>query len=341
MDWYTYKGSYLNLRLAALLIFTAITLSVTGFILLEDYSLREAFFMTIITISTVGYSEVRPLSEAGEFFASLMIVFNFGVVAYVVAVFSSLVIEGKLFKDIHLRTIESNINRMKDHIIVCGYGRYGSEIVDHLLEESIPFVVIERDNDKIEEIQKSDKKILYIQDDATQDESLVKAKIDKARALVTTFPDDSDNLFTVFSARQINPKLQIISAAREVRTEKKIRRAGADYVMMPDKLGGYYMATLISKPRAREFFSYITHEGQSNVEFDEISFDEIPGKLRGKSVRDLGWRETTGANIIGLKQTNGTLEINPSPDAIIKESENFVVLGTRKQLSTLRRLLAD
>ena len=199
---------------------------------------------------------------------------------------------------------------MSKHIIVCGYGRYGREVVEHLSTHRIPFILIDRDSGKIEEIQKSERKILYIQDDATHDEALVRARIHEADALITTFPDDTDNLFTVLSARQLNPNINIISAAKEPRTEKKIRMAGADHVIMPDRLGGFYMATIISKPSAVEFFSFISNEQQSDLGFEEINYDDLPQHCQGKSIRELSIRHQTGANIIGYKKKDGTFIVN-------------------------------
>lgn len=346
IDWdgnlglHTYRGGYLNYKLALILISFGILMGISGFMLLEDYTFREAFYMTVITISTVGFSEVRPLSPTGQIFTTFLILFNVGIFAYALSTFTSLVIEGELFKNLHLRTIQRYISKMKDHIIVCGYGRYGREISENLLAHDIPFIVIDHDAKKIEEIQHSQDKILYLESDVTSEDALEKAQIHRARALITTLSDDTDNLFTVMSARQLNPALNIISSSKDHRTEKKLRMAGANHVIMPDRLGGFYMATLISKPGTVEFFSFISNEFESDIGFEELEYDQMPSACRNKSIRDLEIRKSTGANIIGFKQIDGSFIVNPNPDIRLAEGTSFIVLGTERQLSSLRKYLA-
>lgn len=339
LDLHTYRGGYLNYRLALFLILFGFSIGVGGYMLLEDYTFREAIYMTVITITTVGFSEVRPLSPTGQIFTSLLIIFNVGIFAYSVSTFTSLVIEGELFKNIHLRTIQRHISKMKDHIIVCGYGRYGREIAENLLAHDIPFIVIDHDPKKIEEIQHSQEKILYIESDVTSEDALENAKISSAKALITTLSDDTDNLFTVMSARQLNPNLIIISSTKNHRTEKKLKMAGANHVIMPDRLGGFYMATLISKPGTVEFFSFISNEFESEIGFEELQYHQMPGPCREKSIRQLEIRKNTGANIIGFKQHDGSFIVNPSPDIKLVEGTSFIVLGSERQLSALRRYL--
>ncbi|NND31917.1 MAG: potassium channel protein [Saprospiraceae bacterium] len=339
LAWYRYRGSYLNHRLAFGLIATAVVIGILGYMIIEGFNLREATYMTIITISTVGFSEVRPLSEGGQIFTSILIVCNVGIFAYSLSTFTALVIEGELFKNLHLKTIERQIRKMKDHIIVCGYGRYGREIADNLLSHRIPFIVIDNNPVKIEEIQRSLQKIIYIEADVTSDEALLNAHIASARAIITTLADDTDNLFTVLSARQLNPSIHIISSSKDHRTEKKLKMAGADHVIMPDRLGGFYMATLITKPGTVEFFSYLSNEFESDIGFEELAYDRLPEKCRNKSIRELEIRKNTGANVIGFKQKDGSFIVNPKPDLIVTEDTSFILLGTKQQLSDLIKYL--
>lgn len=339
LELHTYRGGYLNYRLALFLILAGIVSGIAGFMLLEDYTFREAFYMTVITITTVGFSEVKPLSPNGQIFTSLLILFNVGIFAYSISTFTSLVIEGELFKNIHLRTIQRQIAKMKDHIIVCGYGRYGREIAENLLAHDIPFIILDHDPKKIEEIQRSQEKILYLESDVTSEDALTKAHIGRARALITTLSDDTDNLFTVMSARQLNPRLNIISSTKDHRTEKKLKMAGANHVIMPDRLGGFYMATLISKPGTVEFFSFISNEFESDIGFEELQYQQMPMQCRDRSIRELEIRKNTGANIIGYKQNDGTFIVNPNPDIKLMEGTSFIVLGTERQLSSLGKYL--
>ncbi len=339
-NWYTLKGSYLSVRNAIIFLLVALAISISGYMIIEGYSFPEALYMTSLTISTVGFSEVRPLSNHGQMFTTALIFLNFGVVAYSLSVFTGLVIEGQLFKDFHLQAITKEIKKMKNHIIVCGYGRYGRQVVEHMISHDIPFILIDRNQRKIEEIQKNENKILYVHDDATHDQALEAAKISYARALITTFPDDTDNLFTVLSARQMNPKIQIISAAQGQRTEEKLKMAGANQVILPDKLGGFFMATIISKPHAVEFFSLISEEKNSNFLFEEINYRDLDSEFQGKSIRELSIREKTGATIIGYKDPNGIFTINPHPDTMLESKCSYIVLGDVDQLTSLRKYLA-
>ncbi len=215
---YQVPSSFLSLRVALILLIAELLISQFGFMILESYSFAEAFYMTIITISTVGFTEVQPLSTAGRIFTSGLIITNIGIFAYVLSVFTYYVIQGEIFKSMHLNLISSSIDKLSDHVILCGYRKYGREIALHFHKHDVPFVVIENDPLKIEEMQKSEDRILYLEDDATHDEVLVKAGISRAGALISSLPDDSDNVFAVLTARQLNPRLTIISRSKDFRS---------------------------------------------------------------------------------------------------------------------------
>jgi voltage-gated potassium channel len=341
LEYYTVPKTFLNNRLAAFLLIMEISLGIGGYMYLEGYTWREAFYMVVITISTVGFGEVYPLSAGGKLFTSILILLNFGVFAYVLSVFSFYVISGEIFKKMHLKIIGNKIGQLHDHIIVCGYGRYGKEIVQHFLDHKMSFVVIERDGAVIDEIQKSHDKVLYIQEDATQDETLLKAGIKNAKALVTALPDDSENLFIVLSARQMNPRLSIISRAASGNSQRKLKLGGANHVIMPEQIGGFYMATLVTKPGATEFFSFITREYESDIGFEELAFNHAFTHCRDKTIRELHIRRETGANIIGYKHPDGSYIVNPGPETKLEEHSSFIVLGTKDQLGKLRRYLKN
>lgn len=335
----TIPRSVLSNRLAFGLIAGEFIVGTVGYMWLEGYSFREAFFMTTITVATVGYGAVRTLSPAGEWFSSFLILLNIGIFAYALAVFSFYIINGEIFRKMHLKSINNKIDSLKSHVIICGYGRYGREVSQNFLLHRTPFVVVESSAAVIEEIQLSDKPVLYIEDDATHDETLLKAGITRAKALITALPDDSENLFIVLTARQLNPSLNIISRVTEAKSQRKLRLAGANHVIMPEQIGGFYMATLVSKPGATEFFSYITREAESDIEFEEIHYRNMPPFCRGKSIRDLHLRRETGANIIGYKHADGSYIVNPGPDIILSENSSFILLGTKEQLDALRKYI--
>ena len=196
--------------------------------------------------------------------------------------------------------------------------------------------MIEKNHEKTEEIAKNEPRILYLEGDATRDEILLEAGIVRARALISALPDDTSNVFTVLSSRTINHKIKIISRALDSHSVKKLRLAGADYVIMPEQIGGFYMATLVSKPGAVEFFSYITNETDSDIGFEEIHFSQMPEACRGMSIKDLNIRKETGANIIGYKTASGQYKVNPSPDIILKPGDSFIIVGNHDQVDQLR-----
>lgn len=334
---YSVPSSFMSVQAAGILFLGSLVLGICGFVIIEGYTLREAFFMTVITISSVGYSEVRPLSSEGRIFTSLFILMNIGIFAYALSVFSYYITQSKIFNKMNINLINSKIERLSDHIILCGFGKYGKEISAHLIKHRLPFVIIDMSAEKIEAVQKSEDKILYLHDDATHDETLLQAGIKRARALIAALPDDSDNLFIVFTARQLNPDIDIISRAKDPKSERKLLKAGADHVVMPEQIGGFYMATLISKPGAVDFFSFITNEYQSDIGFEEIRFEDLPEEFRDKTIRDLRLRKATGANIIGYKNPEGHYIVNPLPDIRLLPGSSFIILGDDEQLKALRQ----
>ena len=334
-------SSLLSIRVGFAALAVDLCAGVAGFMVIEGYRLTDAFYMTIITLSTVGYTEVEPLTETGKVFASLYILVNIGLFAYILSVFSYYVIQGELFKNMHLNMINSEINKLDQHVILCGYGRYGKEAASHLLSHRIPFVVIDQSDAEIETLQRSEGKILYLQGDATQDEMLNQAGIKSAATLITALSDDTDNLFIVLSARQLNPRISIISRATNARTRRKLELAGASHVVMPEQIGGFYMATLVTKPGAVEFFYYITQEYESDMGFEEVLYEDLPDAGKGVSIRNLHLRKETGCNIIGFKHADGHYEVNPDPDTLLRPGTSFIVLGSRQQLQALKAFWAN
>lgn len=336
----TYIPSLLSIRVAGFLLVADLIGGVIGFVVLEGYTLTDAFYMVAITISTVGYTEVEPLSNTGKLFTSIFILLNIGLIAYVLAVFSYYVIQGEIFKKMYAVSVSEQIKKLRNHVIICGYGRYGREVSEHFKKHNIPFLVIDANHSTIENIQHSDEHILFLEADATHDETLLQANIINARALVSTLPEDSENVFTVLTARQLNPNMSIISRAVDPKSRSKISLAGADHVIMPDQIGGFYMASLVTKPNAVEFFSFLTDKQVSDMGFEEIAYECAPEKCRDLSIRDLTIRKSTGANIIGFKDPSGIYHVNPKPNTRLIPGSSFIVLGNRQQLDQLKLFLA-
>lgn len=306
-----------------------------GFVLIEDYTFSEAFYFTIITISTVGFQEIRPLSEEGRYFTATLIVFSFGTFAYALSAISSYLLDGEFRRQLKRIKKLKEIRKLENHIIICGFGRNGRQIVQELKANNQAYVLIEKSEETLEEIKQEGLQNYY-EGDATNDKVLINAGIEKARALITTLPEDADNVFVVLTAREMNPNLLIISRASQDTTDKKLRMAGADNVVMPDKVGGSHMASLVMKPDVVEFFNHLSGQ-DNNISLEEISYESLPKEFKDKSIKDLHIRKRSGANIVGLKTLEGEYLLNPSPDTIITEGTKLFVLGMKNQIEDLKR----
>ncbi|MDO8366704.1 MAG: NAD-binding protein [Saprospiraceae bacterium] len=233
------------------------------------------------------------------------------------------------------------INKLQQHTIVCGFGRHAGEVCKELAKQKMPFVVLEIDLEKTEQL-KSETDYLFLRGDATLDEVLQEAGIERATSLVVTLPSDANNLFVVLSARQTNPGLKIISRLNNASDELKLRRAGANHVVMPEKIGGYYMATLVNKPDLVEFFTLISNMGTSQVEFREIAVVRLKSQFYGRSIGDSGIYLATQLPIIGLRYPDGHYQLNPPTETILQRDMHTVVLGDAKQINRFCSLvLAD
>lgn len=328
-----------NIIFSFSILLLVLIIGVVGFKILEPrYTLLEATYMTVITIATVGYREIYEPTQGTMIFISLLIVTSFGTFAYAVSAISAYIIDGEFREYFKEYKVKSEVNKLKNHVVICGYGRNGSQAVTVMEKHQQPFVVIENNPAAIEDLQKHNPEALLVVGDATHDEILIEAGIEKAKSLITTLPSDSNNLFVVLSARSINQKLKIISRASEDNSDKKLRIAGADNVIMPDKIGGAHMASLVMKPDIIEFMDYISAQGQIDINLEEISFDELPANFKNKSITEIGIRQLTGANIIGLKGSDGEFVINPKPDTLITSKIKMFVLGTPDQIKKLKEL---
>ena len=313
---------------------------VIGFMNIEGYSLMDAVYMTVITVSTVGFQEVVELSENGRLFTTFLIIASFGTFAYSVSVVTTYVVSGdfnKYFKDYK---VKKEIKSIKNHTIVCGYRRNGSQAVDKLSAYNESFVVIDNNPQCIQKLRDSQQH-LFVSGDATLDETLESAGISRAKALISTLSSDADNLYVVLSARQINNKLTIISRASYDESYKKLKIAGADNVIMPNKLGGAHMASLVTTPDVVEFLDNITLEGNADINLEEISINSLLDDFSNKTVKDLNARFHTGCTIIGFKTLEGKYVINPGADTKILPNSKLFVLGTNEQIKKLNNLLKN
>ncbi len=317
------------------LLFLLIT-GIIGFITLENFSFIEAWYMTIITLATVGFEEVHPLSSAGMLFTSFLIIFSFGTFAYVGSMLARLFLDGEFRVRYKNYKINKKLEKISNHVIVCGYGRNGKQAVVELLDNDETVIVIEKEQIADELKHKG---LLYLYGDATQDEMLEKAKISTAKALITALPTDSDNLFIVLTARGLNRKMTIISRASDDHTDLKLKRAGATNVIMPDKVGGSRMAKLVSQPDILEFLDNILLKSGVDVNLVEIACKDLHISFMNRNIGDLNIRKISGANLIGLKNKSGTYIFNPSADLVLNHDDKLFAIGTPQQINKLKEVL--
>lgn len=324
--------------LAVLLLLGIVVIGTIGYIVIEDYNILEAIYMTVITMSTVGFEEVEPLSDAGRIFTFFLIVFSFGIFAYAVTTLTRYIVDG-IFRYYYMDLkIKKRIDKLKGHVIVCGYGRNGRQAVKDLIKHQVEAVIIDHQPGIIDEIRKNPT-LLYIEGDATSDESLENANILNASALITALPNDADNLFVVLSARELNPNLKIISRASDAQTDKKLKSAGATNVIMPDRIGGQRMAKLVAQPDVIDFLDFIMLQDPDEVYLEEISCTNLDSCFAHKSIGEWSIRKQTGANIIGLKTKENRYIVNPGPDVKISSYDQLFVLGKRSDINKLKDVL--
>jgi voltage-gated potassium channel len=316
--------------IAALLLVVSITVGILGYILVEDYNLVDSFYMTVITLSTVGFNEVKPLSSAGKVFATVYILFNIGIFAYIVSTLTTYLFEGELQKIYRNIMFGREVKKMKNHVIVCGYGRNGSRACQEFIKNATPFVIIEKDSTVVEFSR--DNQYPVIVGDATSDDILIEAGIHKARALITTLPHDADNVFITLTAKEINPTVKVIARASDLNSEKKLMRAGANRVVLPDILGGIHMAHLVTKPYVVEFLEILNGAGEGPLKLEDYTFEQLKEEYQNKTLSDLKILETTGATVVGIKNDEKGFIFGPGHNAVVGDRDVLILLGSEESL---------
>lgn len=322
-----FRGLYFGLIILLFLI----AIGTAGYMVIEEYSFIEGFYMTIITVSTVGFAEVHPLSEAGRLFTSFLILSGFGTFAYAATSVGGSILSGQynyFFKNYKLMQA---ISSLENHVIICGFGNNGEAAAHNLSLHDQKFVIIERDPSKLQRLYEH-KSYLYIEGDATDDNNFIEAKIEKAKSVITTLPSDADNVFVCLTAKQLNSKLTIISRATDLKSEAKLKLAGASNVIMPDRVGGNHMATLVSTPDVNEFLDLLSITNSHSVNLAEVKVNKLQNPL---SVKDLVESVDMAVRVIGIKGINNEYLVSPAMNQQIHEKEKLFVLGTRENIEKL------
>ncbi len=331
------RSFFSRIYLAIFFLLLIFFVGILGFHWVEGYEFIDAFYMTVITVSTVGLSMGEPLSEEGRLFTSFLIIFSISIYAYAISVLTSYFIDGELKLFLKAYKVEKQINKLSGHTIICGYGRNGKEAARKLQAHNKDFVVIESNPIRVAKLKEYE--ILVVEGDATFDSTIEKANIQSAQALITTLPSDADNVFIVLSAREQNSDLTIISRASEKKSDSKLKKAGANNVIMPDKVGGSHMASLVITPDVVEFLDNISVEGTGDINLEELTVSDFPEHTVVRTLRDLEARYKTSCTVIGYKTVTGDYVVNPGPDTLLEANSKLFVLGKQEQIISLNELL--
>jgi voltage-gated potassium channel len=302
-----------------------------GYSWLEGWPLLDSLYMTVITVSTVGFGELRPLSPLGKVFTSVLILFGVGTLAYGVGKFTEALVERPM---ISVRRMRMEIKRMRNHVIVCGYGRMGATVGLLLQSQSVPIIVLEKEAEVCGQLKQH--RIPYIVGDATDDAVLSEAGVQHARALAASLPSDADNLFVTLTARRLNPQMTIITRSTQQKNNSKMLDAGATRVVNPYRHGGRLMAQQLLQPNVTEFIDVVSQWGGDDLSLEEVQL-QAGSSLAGVPLREAPIRKELDVIVVGLRRPARGFIFNPSSDQILEPGDIMIVLGRRENL----RLLAQ
>jgi voltage-gated potassium channel len=325
----------LRFRLPAILLAVVIAFGITGYMLIERWSLFDSFYMTIITISTVGYGEVHPQSVAGRVFSSVLIVVGVGTMLFGFGVFAETLAENAFGQFRRQNQMERRLQELRDHFIVCGYGRIGTAVVVEFDDHKVPYVIIDRTEEALERLRKEER--LFIEGDAASEDMLHRAGIDRARGLICAVDSDERAVYITLAARALNPKLYIIARAGYPESIRRLELAGADRVISPYRMAGHLMAELAVHPAMVDVLDTL-HHGESDIGLEEVLI-QPKTKAVGKTLVDSGLLDTAGAKLLAVRRRDGTLHVNPSADLRLEEGDLIIALGSEQQLLTTASML--
>lgn len=324
-----------RIRIGAMLLAAVLLAAVVGY-RTQGHSWIESIYMMVITISTVGYTEDSNVSTETQIFTILVIVFGISTVVYTFGGFMQMLTEGELDKALSTRRRTLGIERMSGHLIICGYGRLGQILAEDMDRRGREFVVIDRDADPLAEAQENE--FLFVTGDATEEEVLTIAGVERAEMLVTCLPSDADNVFITLTARNLNPDIHIIARAEQRTTEKKLRQAGANRVVLPALAGARHMGRLVTSPSTADLMDLVVDQKFRDVELDEAKLAP-DSPLVGVSVRDTQARSTHRLLVIAVKQACGELLVGPEADYVFQAGDVMIVMGRGEDIEAFRKTL--
>ena len=326
----------LKIALVALLI--VILIGTLGYGLIERWSILDSLYMSVITIATVGYKEVYPLSFTGKVFTIFYIIFGVGTTLYAVGAGAQLMLEGQIRNILGRRKMSKKIQEMKDHYIICGYGKVGQQIYDEFSSRQVLCTVVERNPETVEKAIRDG--VLVVQGDSTEDSVLEEAGIKRAKGLISAVASESDNVYISLSARVLNPKIFIVARAETAEAEKKLLRAGANRAISPHTLGGTRMAMAALRPHVVDFMSVATSSEGMDIRIEELEVKES-SPLSNSTLRDCELRQKVGAIVLAIHKKDGKMLSAPSADSKIEPGDILIAIGKREELEKLEKLVSS
>ncbi len=326
-----------------LIIFTAFCLlllsGTIGYIYLLEISFIDAFYMTVITISTVGFQEVAEMTDEAKLFSIIIIFMGIGFAGYLFTNVVAFFMEGNWRDAMRKKEMMSKMKQIDNHYIICGAGETGDSVIKQFEKSAVPFIVIDTDSEPLEALKA--RGILSICGDATHESVLIEAGIERARGIICSLSTDADNVFTVLTSRFLNQDLYIISRAIEDHAHEKLTRAGADRTISPNEIGGRRMAALMLRPTIISFLDMITHVGDVVLDLEDILISE-KSELIGTKLKDANIPERTGLVVLALQKKRSTrMLFNPGPDEELELGDSMIVLGTQDQTHILKEIAHD
>jgi voltage-gated potassium channel len=325
-----------KLRYSLLMLIGIIALGTCGYYFVEHMPLFEAFYMTIITLSTVGFSEVIPLSQTGRSITVIIIILGISVGAYTIGMLVRALVEGELVKIFGRRKVQKQISGLKNHFIICGFGRIGRIVCSELDNDKFDFVIIEQDPSVIEQIEA--RKYLYLDMDATSEEALMQAGIMEAKGIVTAVNSDANNVFITMTAKSLRPDVFVLARASEEQNEAKLFRAGATRVVSPYLIGGRRIAQMLKKPTVVDFVDIAMMGSHLGLMIEEATIGDN-SSLIGKNLIDSHLRKDYGVIIVAIKKISGDMVFNPMPSEKLEAGDVIVVLGKKEDLKRMRTVM--
>jgi voltage-gated potassium channel len=329
------KGPRVGVAGGLALLFVVIAIATIGFMAIEHWSFLDSVYMTVLTISTVGYGEVHPLSHHGRVFASAVIVLGLGSAFFTTTMLGRVILEAEFRGNVVRRTMKRRIDGLHNHIIVCGYGRTGSVVAQLLDKEKHAFCVIENQRDKEEELK--DASYTYLIGDATEVDLLVEAGVKRAGSVMALLPSDADNLYLTMAAKEANPKVLVVARAFDPAAEMRLKRAGADHVIATHKIAAHRVFQAAVRPTIEEFVDLVTDRQQLSLIVEEARLCS-GSEIAGRSIKDAGVRTRYGVIIVTIKKASGEMIFNPDASVVLVEGDTIVAIGEK---SNLDRLITD